>query len=110
MLSKYAYVLFDPGVTHSLISTNFIRRNSEILPAPLESDLGVSTTNGDIIIVDSIYKSCILSIANKEMVVDLLVLELRDFDIILGMDWLAAYYAPIDCFKKIVTYFRSARI
>ena len=52
--SNYAHALFDPGATRFFISTKFIRRNSEILPVPLESDLGVSTSSGDIIVVDSI--------------------------------------------------------
>ncbi|RVW34757.1 Retrovirus-related Pol polyprotein from transposon 412 [Vitis vinifera] len=27
-----------------------------------------------------------------------------DFDVILGMDWLASYHAPVDCFGKRVTF------
>ncbi|KAL6329993.1 hypothetical protein AAG906_039908 [Vitis piasezkii] len=38
------------------------------------------------------------------MTVDLVLLELRDFDVILGMDWLASYHASVDCFGKKVTF------
>lgn len=37
------------------------------------------------------------------MRVDLLLLELYDFEVILGMDWLGKYKAHIDCFVKTVT-------
>ena len=90
--------------TYSFKSANFIGRNSEILPMPLESNLGVSTPNSDIIVVDSVCKSCTLDVADREMVVDLVIMEMRNFDIILGMDWLAMYYATVDYFRKIVNF------
>ena len=31
-----------------------------------------------------------------------IVLNMRDFDVILGMDWLATNYVSIDCFRKEV--------
>ena len=36
--------------------------------------------------------------------VDLVLLDLQDFDVILGMDWLASYHASIDCFGKRVIF------
>ncbi|RVW12093.1 Retrovirus-related Pol polyprotein from transposon 17.6 [Vitis vinifera] len=35
---------------------------------------------------------------------DLVLLDLQDFDVILGMDWLASYHASVDCFEKRVTF------
>lgn len=43
-------------------------------------------------------------ISESEMLVDLILLEQRDFDIILGMDWLVAHYASVDCYNKEVTF------
>ena len=40
----------------------------------------------------------------RELHVDLILLQLHDFDIILGMDWLATHNALVDCFPKIVTF------
>ena len=37
------------------------------------------------------------------MPADLVVMEINDFDIILGMDWLSEHYAFIDCQEKRVT-------
>ena len=35
---------------------------------------------------------------------DLIELDMEDFDMILGMDWLVRYGATIDCRKKMVTF------
>ena len=38
------------------------------------------------------------------MLVDLVLVDLQNFDIILGMDWLASYHAFVDCFGKMVIF------
>ena len=35
---------------------------------------------------------------------DLVVLDMFDYEVILGMDWLSKYYARIYCKKKIVIF------
>ncbi|XP_073112192.1 uncharacterized protein [Elaeis guineensis] len=102
--SNDVYALFDPGAIHSFIATSFIKRTNEMSPTPLENDLCVCTPSGEVILVNSICKDCILSIEDREMKADLLVLEMKDFDRILGMDWLAAYHATVDCFKKTIRF------
>lgn len=39
----------------------------------------------------------------KEFSADLIILDMQDFDVILGMDWLQKYKANIDCDKKQIT-------
>ena len=39
----------------------------------------------------------------SEFVVNLSVMPMKDFDVLLGMDWLASYHVVIDCFYKTVT-------
>jgi hypothetical protein len=34
---------------------------------------------------------------------NLVVMPMREFDVILGMDWLASYRATIDCYSKTIT-------
>ncbi|XP_070029922.1 uncharacterized protein [Nicotiana sylvestris] len=58
---------------------------------------------GDSIVVDRVYRSCMVVIGSFETSVDLLLLDMVDFDIILGMDWLSPYYAILDCHAKTVT-------
>ena len=38
------------------------------------------------------------------MVANLIVLDMKDFNVILGMYWLATYYTLVDCHKKIVNF------
>ena len=45
-----------------------------------------------------------MMIGYREMPVDLVLLNLQDFDVILRMDWLASYHASIDCFRKMVIF------
>jgi hypothetical protein len=45
-----------------------------------------------------------VSLAGYETKIDLIPLELQDFDIILGIDWLSKYKALIDCYAKTVTF------
>ena len=48
------------------------------------------------------YKKYPLVIRDREFSVDLIALPFREFDLILGMDWLSKHQAIVDCDKKIV--------
>ncbi|KAL0536617.1 hypothetical protein IC582_025574 [Cucumis melo] len=80
VLGHYALVLFDSGSSHSFISSAFVSH------ARLE------------------VKACQIEIAGHVIEVTLIVLDMLDFDVILGMDWLAANHASIDCSRKEVTF------
>jgi len=54
--------------------------------------------SGEVVQVDQIV------VANRMLGVTLIVLDMRDFDVILGMDWLAANHASIDCSRKEVIW------
>ncbi|CAH9130500.1 unnamed protein product [Cuscuta epithymum] len=45
-----------------------------------------------------------MSIAGRELFVDLIVLDMRDYDVILGMDFLQKYSASIICRKRMVSF------
>ena len=45
-----------------------------------------------------------MTVEGRELSVDLIELVMTDFDMILGMDWLAKYGATIDCRRKMVTF------
>ena len=49
-------------------------------------------------------------IADRELLADLTLLEMRDFDIILGIDWLATHYAMVDCHRKKVIFQEPSEI
>ncbi|XP_015169165.1 uncharacterized protein [Solanum tuberosum] len=69
-----ALALFDPGSTFSYVSVYYASRLS-LMSEPLGRD-----TRADLILLDMV-----------------------DFDVILGMDWLSPYRAVLDCFSKTVT-------
>jgi hypothetical protein len=49
------------------------------------------------------YKGVKITIGGYDTKVDVMPLELHNFDIILGMNWLSNYRAKMDCFIKKVT-------
>ncbi|KAK1272714.1 hypothetical protein QJS04_geneDACA021439 [Acorus gramineus] len=103
-----AYVLFDSEATHSFVSPAFARRTG-VASAPLDAVLEVSLPVGDRILLSSVYRGCTVEIAEHEFPVELVELAMADFDAILGMDWLAASHASIDCFAKSVSFHLPGR-
>ncbi|XP_074363086.1 uncharacterized protein LOC141703458 [Apium graveolens] len=80
-----AIVLFDTGATHSFISTSYVK-HLDIVSTALISDFFVGTPIGVTILVNSQYLDCVVRVDDRELFVDLLPIQMRDFDIILGMD------------------------
>ena len=96
------YALIDPGSTLSFISLFVVSRigiESELIE-PFE----VATPVGDFVIATRVYKNCSVVIYSRRTVADLVKLNKIEFDIIMGMDWLASCYANIDCRGKIVRF------
>lgn len=46
--------------------------------------LAESTPMGDIVVVDKVYNSCVIVIEDQELLLDLIVLDIQEFDVILG--------------------------
>ncbi|KAJ1428109.1 Zinc finger, CCHC-type [Sesbania bispinosa] len=101
--SRDAHVLFDPGATHSFVSLSFAAQLGKS-PSSLEETLAVTTPVGEILLADCVYCSCVVSIGGKELFANLIALGMVDFDVILGMDWLASHYATLDCHNKVVKF------
>ena len=53
---------------------------------------------------DQVYKDCVVQVGQHELLADLVVLDFQDFDVILGMDWLAAHRGHVACFEKMVKF------
>ncbi|KAA0060734.1 ty3-gypsy retrotransposon protein [Cucumis melo var. makuwa] len=103
VLGHYALVLFDLGSSHSFISSAFVL-HARLEVEPLHHVLSVSTPSGECMLSKEKVKACQIEIAGHVIEVTLLVLDMLDFDVILGMDWLAANHASIDCSRKEVTF------
>ncbi|XP_070041029.1 uncharacterized protein [Nicotiana tomentosiformis] len=90
-----ASILFDLGSTYSYVSSYF----AYCLDMPrvsLVTLVHISTTVGDYVMVDQVYRSCVVTISGFEMRVDFLLLDMVDFDVILGIDWLSLYHGIPD--------------
>ncbi|XP_070019871.1 uncharacterized protein [Nicotiana sylvestris] len=100
--SRDASVLFDLGSTYSYVSSYFA--SYLVMPRDsLSAPVYISTSVGYSIVVDRVYRSYVIVIRGLETRVDLLLLDMVDFDVILGMDWLSRYHAILDCDAKTVT-------
>ncbi|TYJ98666.1 hypothetical protein E5676_scaffold507G00570 [Cucumis melo var. makuwa] len=108
ILGHYAFVLFDSGSSHSFISSVFVQHVG-LEVEPLSGVLSVSTPSGEVLLSKEKIKACQIEIAKQMLDVTLLVLGMQDFDVILGMDWLSANHASIDCFGKEVVFNPSSR-
>ena len=99
---RSASVLFDPGSTYSYVSTYFAS-DIEGVCEPLDVPICVSTPVGESLVVDRVYRGCVVVFEGRETQADLILLDMLDFDVILGMDWLSPYHAILDCYAKTVT-------
>ena len=64
----------------------------------------VATPSGVSMCASYVLKSCEVCLGKEKLHADLIILDLFDFDVILGMDWLARYRAIIDCNEKRVLF------
>ena len=53
--------------------------------------------------IDQICRDCELVISGILLTVDLRVMDISDFDVILGMDWLTAHQVVIDCDSRRIS-------
>jgi hypothetical protein len=95
-----AVVLFDSGASHSLISATYVGKHN-LLMALLRSQMIVSSPGGDMP-VRQLYPKVNLKIRGLDFVANLILLESKGIDVILGMDWLGKHKVLIDCAKKSV--------
>ncbi|CAH2812747.1 MAG: hypothetical protein CBHOC_5427, partial [uncultured Caballeronia sp.] len=83
---RLARVLIDPGATHSFINPTFmsgIDFPCHRLPFDLEFGTPTGTTR---LISSSVYKDCEVWIGERKLLVDLIQLDIKGYDVILGMD------------------------
>ena len=83
----WAKILFDSGALHSFMaaySVDVLGLEVETLDEPLY----VSSSLGTRVRIDQICRNCELEISGILLTVDLRVMDISDFDVILGMDWL----------------------
>ena len=75
----------------------FAQASNTLLLCDVSSPLGIRARIG------MICCGCELKISGILLTVDLRVMDMSEFDVILGMDWLTAYRDVIDCERRRVT-------
>ena len=102
VFSRSVYALIDPGSTLSYISP-LVASKIGIVSEPIEP-FEVATPVGDFIVARQIYRDCSVTIYDRSTKADLIELDMLEFDVIMGMDWLSSCYANVDCQKKVVRF------
>ena len=103
LFSRVIRVLFDPGSSRSFVGP----RVSEFVDRPLKSldpPIVVTTPLGEQLVCEFVYPGCVMSIGSVQLEVNLIPLDLRDFDVIVGMDCLSRYRARMECHSKRVWF------
>jgi hypothetical protein len=77
-------VLFDTGATHSFISTK------------LGTKIGLDIYPGGSISSNHVCRGVPIQIGNTLIKSDLLLLDLKGMDVLLGMNWMTQYHVSID--------------
>ena len=95
-------MLFDSGALHSFIAASVVRE-LVLDVETFEEPMFVSSPLGTWASIYLICRDCELEISWILLIVDLRVMDMSEFDIILGMDWLTAYRVVIDCERRRVT-------
>ena len=62
----------------------------------LDQSFYVTTLVGELLLVKYVYRSSKVFMADKKKLVNLIMFYMLEIDVILGIDWLAAYCATKD--------------
>ena len=89
---------------NSMVGTTLtIERELGLEVEALKEPLYVSSPLGTRARIWIIWRGCELEISGTLLTVDLRIMDMSEFDVILGMDWLTAYRVVIDCERRRVT-------
>ena len=95
-------MLFDYGASHSFIAASVvIELGLEV--ETLEKPVYVSSPLGIRARIGMICRGFELEISRTLLTVDLRIMDMSEYDVILGMDWLTAYRVVINYERRRVT-------
>jgi hypothetical protein len=105
--SHPATILFDSRASHSFISSSFVAKHS--LPiTTMKHTMLVSSPGGEMR-TKHICPAVSISIMGVDFSSNLILLDSKGIDIILGMDWLSKYDGVIQCARKAVRLTKKYR-
>ena len=86
----WAKILFDSNASHSFVVASCVNALG-LEVETLEDPLHASSPLGIRVRIDQICRDCELEISGILLTVDLRVMDISEFDVILGMDWLTTH-------------------
>ncbi|KAA3473567.1 polyprotein [Gossypium australe] len=91
--------LIDIGSTHLYVAYT-ISGNLGIQSEIVDRDMSVISPLGQSVVVNKLFRDVPLEVQGTVFPADLIELPFGEFDLILGMDWLAKHRANLDCATK----------
>ncbi|XP_070010140.1 uncharacterized protein [Nicotiana sylvestris] len=95
------YALIDPGSSLSYV-TPLIASSFGVEPKQLHEPFSVSTPVGDSITATRVYRNCVVMVCGRSTTADLIELEMVNFDVTMGIDWLYSCFAKLDCRTRVM--------
>ena len=97
------YTLINSRASHSFLFAYFIKKLDMVLEL-LNDVCNVSLPSGENLLSQFSFKVIPVKINGRELLVNLIVLGMINYDVILGMDRLSKHNATIFCKKKKVVF------
>ena len=97
-------MLFDSGASHSFIAASIVIELGLEVEA-FEEPLYVSSSLRIRARIRMIGRGYELEISRILLTVNLRVMDMSEFNVVLGMDWLTTYRVVIDCERRRVTVY-----
>jgi hypothetical protein len=98
--SHPATILFNFGASHSFISSSFVVKHS--LPIATMKHTMLVSSPGSEMRTKHICLAVSITISGVDFPSNLILLDSKGIDIILGMDWLSMYNIVVQCARKAV--------
>ena len=86
-------ILFDSGSTHSFISNIFVKSLECHCLETIDDEFWVRTPMGADVRITHIILSLEVNLTERCLAAKVYILGMKDFDVILEMDWLKTHYA-----------------
>ncbi|XP_028772091.1 uncharacterized protein LOC114729274 [Neltuma alba] len=100
---KLVEALFDSGASHSFISYDCAKRMALAI-SELPYELLVSTPMGAKAITATACLNCLMQFEQYYSVIDLICMTFHNMDVVVGLNWLSANNALIDCGNKRILF------
>ena len=101
--NKTITILIDSGASNTHIAPNLVEK-CHLKKCKLKTMSIVQLATGDKRKIIEFVKMCPLEMNGVKTFLDLKSIPLGSYDVLIGMDWLDAHHAILDCHNKTYTF------